>query len=255
MDPIIELTNALTRLEQQLRMRQLADEHQIRVTTQMRIQVWQPYESMDYAQYGGTLYMSNHNFGWSHHPNTSWNTNYTTPHTPQVQRSSLGEKMAELARMHVELVMKNAERSRPRAEIDYSQVRLPMFLNHNEESQPPHERMTKFEATLAKLERVHVECARSKNQFMELTRTNVQIQPTLFKSVKEEIASMAASCTQLTFEKEQPKQEESMSIQELVAKYMKEQENMVEMSFEGQHESLPSTLKVNREEESLSYNE
>ena len=76
---------------------------------------------------------------------------------------------------------------------------------------------------MAELERVHAECARSKNQFMELTRTNVQIQPTLFKSVKEEIASMATSCTQLTFEKEQPKQEESMSIQELVAKYMKEQ--------------------------------
>ena len=90
---------------------------------------------------------------------------------------------------------------------------------------------------------------------MELTRTNVQIQPTLFKSLKEEIASISTSCTQLTFEKEQPKQEESMSIQELVAKYMKEQENMAEMSFEGQHESFPSSLKVNKEEESLRYNE
>ena len=116
MDPIIELTNALAHFEQQLRMQQLANEHQRRVTTQMRSQVWQPYASMDYAQYGGTLYMSNHNFGWSHHPNTSWNTSYTTSHTPQVQRSSLDEKMAELARMHAELVMKNAERSRPRAE-------------------------------------------------------------------------------------------------------------------------------------------
>ena len=115
--------------------------------------------------------------------------------------------------------------------------------------------MTKFEATMAELERGHAECSRSKNELMELTRTNVQIQLTLFKSMKEEIASMATSCTQLTFEKEQPKQEESVSIQELVAKYMKEQENMVEMSFEGQHESLPSTLKVNKEEESLSYNE
>ena len=36
---------------------------------------------------------------------------------------------------------------------------------------------------------------------------------------------------------------------------MKEQENMVEMSSEGQHESLPSTLKVNKGKESLSYNE
>ena len=149
MDSIIELTNALAHLEQQLRMRQLADEHQRRVTTQMRSQVWQPYASMDYAQYGGTLYMSNHNFGWSHHPNISWNTSYTTPYTPQVQRSSLDEKMAELARMHAELVMKNVERSRPRAKMDYSQVRLPTFLDQNEESQPPQERMTKFESTMA----------------------------------------------------------------------------------------------------------
>ena len=199
MDQIIELTNALSHLEQQLRMRQLADEHQRRVTTQMRSQVWQPYASMDYAQYGGTIYMSNHNFGWSHHPNNSWNTSYTTP---QVQRSSLDKKMDELARMHVELVMKNAERSTPRVEMDYSQVGLPTFLDQNEESQPLQERMTKFKATMAELERVHAECARSKNQFMELTRTNVLIQPTLFKSVKKKIALMATSCTQLTFEKE-----------------------------------------------------
>ena len=110
--------------------------------------------------------------------------------------------MDELARMHAELVMKNAERSTPRVEMDYSQVGLPTFLDQNEESQPLQERMTKFEATMAELERVHAECARSKNQFMELTRTNVLIQPTLFKSVKKKIASMATSCTQLTFEKE-----------------------------------------------------
>ena len=65
---------------------------------------------------------------------------------------------------------------------------------------------------MTELERVHAKCAISKNQFMELTRTNVQIQPTVFKSMKEERASMATSCTQLTFEKEQLKQEESMSI-------------------------------------------
>ena len=99
--------------------------------------------------------------------------------------------------------------------------------------------MTKFKATMAELERVHAKCVRSKNQFMELIRTNVQIQPTLFKSLKEEIASMATSCTQLTFEKEQPKKDHNMSIQELVAKYMKKQENMAEMSYERQHESFP----------------
>ena len=46
-----------------------------------------------------------------------------------------------------------------------------------------------------------------------------------------------------------------MSIEELVAKYMNEQENMATMSFEGQHESSPSTLGVNTEEETWSYNE
>ena len=90
---------------------------------------------------------------------------------------------------------------------------------------------------------------------MELTRANVQIQLTPCKSLKEEMASMATSSTQLTFEKEQPKEEESMSIEELMEKYMKDQENMATMSFEGQHESSPSTLGVNTEEENRSYNE
>ena len=36
---------------------------------------------------------------------------------------------------------------------------------------------------------------------------------------------------------------------------MNEQENMATMSFEGQHESSPSTLGVNTEEENWSYNE
>ena len=46
-----------------------------------------------------------------------------------------------------------------------------------------------------------------------------------------------------------------MSIEKLVAIYMKEQDNMATMSFGGQHESSPSTLRVNIEEENLSYNE
>ena len=47
---------------------------------------------------------------------------------------------------------------------------------------------------------------------MELTRANVQIQHTPFDILKEEMAPMAISGTQLTFEKEQPKEEESMSL-------------------------------------------
>ena len=255
MDPIIELTNALAHLEQQLRMRQLADEHQRRVTNQLRSQVWQPYASMDYVQYGGTPYLSNHSFGWSHHPNTSWNTSYTIPHTPQVQISSLEEAMDELRRAQAESTMAQPEFSRSMAEMDHSQVGLPRFLDPNEISQPPHERMTKLEVAMVELKSVHAECTTSQVQFMELTRANVQIQPAPFQSLKEEMAPKATSYTQLGFEKEQHKEEESMSIEELVAKYMKEQENMATMSFEGQHESSPSTLRVNIEQENLRYNE
>ena len=47
-----------------------------------------------------------------------------------------------------------------------------------------------------------------------------------------------------------------MSIQELVAKHMNEKVNIAKMSFDGQHESLPSILEVIREEkEGLHYKE
>ena len=115
--------------------------------------------------------------------------------------------------------------------------------------------MTKLEVVMAELKRVHTECATSQIKFMESTRANVQIQLTPFKSLKEEMAPMITYGTQLTFEKEQPKEEENMSIEELVEKYMKEQEKMATMSFEGQHESSPSTLGLNIEEENWSYNE
>ena len=134
-------------------------------------------------------------------------------------------------------------------EMDHSQVGLPQFFYPYEISQHPHERMTKLEAALVEMKRVHAECTTSQVQFMELTRANVQIQHTPFDSLKEEMAPMATCGTQLTFDKEQPEEEESMSIKELVAKYMNEQENMATMSFEGQHERSPSTLGVNTKEE------
>ena len=46
-----------------------------------------------------------------------------------------------------------------------------------------------------------------------------------------------------------------MIIKELAAKHMNEGKNMVQMSFEGQHESLPSIFEVNIEKENLNYNE
>ena len=45
-----------------------------------------------------------------------------------------------------------------------------------------------------------------------------------------------------------------MSIQELVAKHLNEEDNMAKMSFEGQHGKLPSLFEVIKEE-NLNYNE
>ena len=73
-----------------------------------------------------------------------------------------------------------AEFSRLRAEMDYSQDGLPRFLDQNEISQPPNGRMTKLEATMVELEGVRAKCATSQVQLVEVTRANVQIQPTPF---------------------------------------------------------------------------
>ena len=99
--------------------------------------------------------MDYHNFGWSHHPNTSWHKSYTTLQSPQVQRSSLNEKMDELERIHAELVLENVEFRRSRAEIDYSQAGLPRFLDQKKKSQSPYKKMIKLEATMSELERLH----------------------------------------------------------------------------------------------------
>ena len=91
--------------------------------------------------------------------------------------------------------------------------------------------------------------------FVEETKFNAQIQLIPLKRLEENMTPMVTSCTQSTIEREQPLQEKGMSIQELVAKYMNENENMTEMSFKRQQESFPSTLEVNKEEENFTYNE
>ena len=103
--------------------------------------------------------------------------------------------MAQLERSQAKMAMAQAEFSRSRAEIDYSQVGLPRFLDQNEISQPPNGRMIKLEATMAKLERVCAKCATFQVQFREVTRANVQIQPMSFKSLEEEMTPMFTSCT------------------------------------------------------------
>ena len=116
---------------------------------------------MTQVRYGGTPYWNNYNLGWKHCPGTSWNTSYNTLQSPPVQRSSLEEAMDELRRTQAESTMAQPEFSRSMAEMYHSQVGLPMFLNPNEISQPPHERMTKLEVVMGELERVRAECATS----------------------------------------------------------------------------------------------
>ena len=98
----MELSTEMALLTQQLRLRQMANEHHRRVTNQVRSQVWQPYASIDDVQYGGTPYLNSHNFGWDHHSNTSWDTSDNNLQSSKVQRSSLVEAMDELRRTQAE---------------------------------------------------------------------------------------------------------------------------------------------------------
>ena len=160
------------------------------------------------------------------------------------------------------------------ADMDYSQVGLSRLCVQNEMNQPPQEEVPSLEITLAELRRVQADLATSQAQFMEEVYTPPQeelnvnngvdeLAFTMAKlansrvdlSINEERTPMATSYAQSKFEIHQPLQEKEMSILELVAKNMNEEEKMAKLSFEGQHESLPSILEVIREEEDSSYNE
>ena len=157
-------------------------------------------------------------------------------------------------------------------------------------SEPPQEEMSNLETTMAELRRVEAKSETSQSQFMEKvhilsqeesnfesevdeqaltmtklskcraklikgeTRTNVQIQPIPLEGLEKKQTPRVTSCTQLEMELRQPLMEKGMSIQELIEKHMNEGKNMVELSFEGQHESLSSILEVIEKEDS-SYNE
>ena len=127
--------------------------------------------SMDHVQHGGTPYLNNYNFGWDHYPSISWKASHTTLHSPQVQRSSLEETIAELAkarseiensraqmakssveetmaelrRSQVEFSMAQAESEISMADLDYVQNGLVRFHALNEISSPPQEKMTNLE--------------------------------------------------------------------------------------------------------------
>ena len=102
--------------------------------------------------------------------------------------------------------------------------------------------MDELAIIMAKLVKCRVELLKGE------TRTNVQIQPIPLESWEKKKTPRVTSCTQHEIELQQPPMEKGMSIQELVAKHMNEKVNMAKMSFEGQHESLPSIIEVIREE-------
>ena len=174
--------------------------------------------------------------------------------------------MDELRRTQAESTMEQAEFSRSMADMDYSQVGLSRLCVQHEMNQPPQEEVSSLETTIAELRRVQDDLATSQAQFMvevyiplqeELNVNNGvdELAFTMAKlancgvdlSINEEMTPMATSYTQSKFEIHQPLQEKEMSIQELVAKHMNEEEKMENLSFKGQHESLPSILEVIKE--------
>ena len=116
----------------------------------------------------------------------------------------------------------------------------------------PSQEESNYESKVNELAITMAKLAKCKADFFEETSVNVQINPIPLEYLEEKMTPRATSYTQLEIETQQPPQDEGMSRQELVAKHMNEEKNMVEMSFEGQHESLPSLLEVIREEDMMS---
>ena len=68
-------------------------------------------------------------------------------------------------------------------------------------SPPLQDKITNLEATMVEWRKVKAELAKSRVElFMEETKANVQIQPILFKRLKEEMTPKATSYTQLRLE-------------------------------------------------------
>ena len=159
MDPSTNLTNELFILTHQLRMRKMANEHHQRARSQVR----NPHMSTDHVRYRGTPYLSNLNIGWAHHSSPSWEERQDGSHSSHVQRSSLEDTIAELARSRVEmeesraqmakeslektmaevgrsqddLVMVQVQKESSMDDMDYSQVGFPRLSIKNEMNQPP----------------------------------------------------------------------------------------------------------------------
>ena len=141
------------------------------------------------------------------------NTSYTTLQPPHVQRSSLEDTIAELARSRAKmeesraqmakeslektmtevrrsqanLTMVQAENEILIGDMDYSQDGRPRFYVKNKTSEPPQEVMSKLEATMVELRSVQAKLATSQAQFMEKVHTPSQ-KESKFESEVDELA-------------------------------------------------------------------
>ena len=188
--------------------------------------------------------------------------------------------MAELRRDQADLAMVQAENERSMADLDYVQNGLPRFYTHNEISQPPQEKMTNLEATRAEWRRFQAEFEPFQANFMEEvnqppqeelifenevdelaismaelakaraelcmeeTKANIQFQSKTLKSLEETITPKATSHTQSEIKIEQRPQRKELSMEELMAQYMKEQQR-----------SFPTNLDEKSEKEYVDHKE
>ena len=174
--------------------------------------------------------MNNQYFRWDHHPNTSWNTSRNILQTPQVQRSSCEETMAELAKIRAEmansrleqdmvekkrnqaeLAMAQAAFSRSMADLDYSQVGLPRSHGQDEIRSPLQETMTNLEENMAELRRSQAQLMEEVNKpSQEESNLKSEVDELAFTmtklgkcgvdlSIKEEMTPVATSYTQSKF--------------------------------------------------------
>ena len=117
---------------------------------------------------------------WAHHLDISWEERQNASHSPHVQRSSLEDTIAKLARLRVEmeeskaqrtkaslnktmaemrrsqadLTMVQVEKENSMDDMEYSQVGFPRLYVKNEMNQPPQEEMSNLEATIVELRKV-----------------------------------------------------------------------------------------------------
>ena len=78
---------------------------------------------MNHVRCGGTPYLSNLNIGWAYHSSTSWEERQDASHSPHVQKSSLEDIIAELARPMVEMEESRTQMAKASLEKTMTELR------------------------------------------------------------------------------------------------------------------------------------